>query len=120
MKLGSARVLEQSMTVGNRDFVAKKGLEVVVQLAKTTKDDHEMTKATVGILESLFKHSEDTCTRAIKLGGLDSILYSCRTVDKMILRHCAVALANLAIYGGQDNQQEMISHKVIFIPTCYG
>ena len=102
------------MTVGNREYVANKGLEVVVKLAKSHRDDHEMTKATVGILESLFKHSEDTCTRAIKLGGLDSILYSCRNVDKIILRHCAVALANLAIYGGQDNQQEMIAHKVRF------
>ena len=70
-----------------------------------------MSKATTGILESLFKHSVDTCARAIKYGGLDTILYSCRTSDKMTLRHCAVALANLAIYGGEENQYQMIAHK---------
>lgn len=112
IQLLSARVLEQSMTVTNRDMVAHKGLEVIVRLAKSAKDDLELSKATTGILESLFKHSPDTCARAIKYGGLDTILYSCRTSDKMTLRHCAVALANLAIYGGEENQYEMIMHKV--------
>ena len=111
VQLGSARVLEQSMTVSNRDMVAQQGLEVVVRLAQRAREDRELTKATTGILESLFKHSEDTCSKAIKLGGLDSILYSCRTSDLPTLRHCAVALANLAIYGGTDNQTEMIERK---------
>ena len=112
IKLSSARVLEQSMTVQNRDEVARKGLEVVVKLAGKAKDDIEMIKASTGILENLFKHSEETCSKLIKFGGLDSLLYFIRTSDTKILRHCAVALANLAIYGGQDNQSEMISKKV--------
>ncbi len=111
VQLGSAKVLAQSMTVGNRDVVAGKGLEIVVKMAKSAKDDKELTKAATGILETLFKHSEDTCAKVIKLGGLDSILYSCRNLDIETLRHCAEALANLAMYGGMDNQQEMISHK---------
>lgn len=109
--LGSARVLAQSMTVGNRDFVAKKGLEIIVKLADKSRDDLEVLQATTGILESLFKHSQNTCSTLIKFGGLDTILYSCRTYDTSILRHCAVALANLAIYGGEENQHEMIDHK---------
>ena len=109
--LGSARVLEQSMTISNREYVAQKGLELVVKLAKSAKDDLEMTKATVGILESLFKHNKDTCAHVIKFGGLEAILYSCRTLDTATLRHCAVALANLAIYGGEQNQHEMIAAK---------
>lgn len=109
--LGSARVLEQSMTIGNRDYVAKNGLELVVKLARSARDDLEITQATVGILESLFKHNQDTCALAIRFGGLEAILYSCRTRDTTTLRHCAVALANLAIYGGEQNQQEMIAHK---------
>jgi hypothetical protein len=109
--LGSARVLEQSMTIGNREYVAKNGLELVVKLAKNSRDDLEITKAAVGILESLFKHNKETCAMAIQFGGLDSILYSCRTRDTSTLRHCAVALANLAIYGGEQNQHEMIAHK---------
>ena len=109
--LGSAKVLAQSMTVSNRDFVARKGLEVIVKLADKNKDDLEISQATTGILESLFKHSQNTCNMLIKFGGLDTILYSCRTFDTSILRHCAVALANLAIYGGEENQHEMIEHK---------
>lgn len=109
--LGSAKVLAQSMTVGNRDFVARKGLEVIVKLADKNRDDLEMSQATTGILESLFKHSQNTCAMLCKFGGLDTILYSCRTFDNSILRHCAVALANLAIYGGEENQHEMIEHK---------
>lgn len=112
IQLGSARLLEQSMTVQNRDEVAKQGLEIVVKLARKSKDDVEMTKAVTGILENLFKHSEDTCSKLIRFGGLDSLLYSIRTSNTKILRHCAVALANLAMYGGQENQSEMISKKV--------
>ena len=109
--LGSALVLAQSMTVTNRDFVARKGLEIIVRMAHRAKDDLQLAQATAGIMESLFKHSQNTCSLLIKFGGLDTILYSCRTLDTVILRHCAVALANLAIYGGEENQHEMIEHK---------
>ena len=111
IKLRSAKVLEQSMTANNREVVANNGLKVIVQLAQGSQNDQEITKAVTGILESLFKHSQGTCTKVIKFGGLDSILYSCRTVDTETLRNCAEALANLAMFGGSDNQHEMISHK---------
>ena len=112
IQLSSARVLEQSLTVRNRDELASsKGLEIVVRFAQRARDDVEMTKAATGILENLFKHSEQTCSSLIQSGGLDSLLYSIRTSDTVTLRHCAVALANLAIYGGDDNQSEMVSHK---------
>ena len=111
VQLGSARVLEQSLTVQNRGEVARRGLHVIVRLAKKSRDDLEMTKASMGILENLFKHSVDTCSSLIRLGGLDSLLYSIRTSDVTVLRHCAVALANLAIFGGGDNQTAMVSHK---------
>ena len=111
IQLGSARVLEQSLTVKNRSEVARTGLHVIVRLAKKSRDDLELTKASMGILENLFKHSVETCSSLIRLGGLDSLLYSIRTSDINVLRHCAVALANLAIFGGRDNQTEMVSHK---------
>ena len=113
LRLGSAQVLAESMTVGNRDYVAcSGGLEVVVRLAKCAHDDPPLSLAVTGILESLFKHSQPTCAALIHRGGLDAVLYSCRTTDVPRLRRCAVALANLAIYGGADNQQEMIEHRV--------
>lgn len=111
IQLNSAKVLEQSMTVNNRDAMANQGLEIIVRLAKKAENDLELMKVATGILESLFKHSELTCTNVIKLGGLDSILYSCRTTDIVTLRHCAEALANLAMFGGEENQHEMILHK---------
>lgn len=113
LRLGSAQVLAESMTVGNRDYVAcGSGLEVVVRLATCARDDPPLSLAVTGILESLFKHSQSTCATLIRRGGLDSVLYSCRTTDVPRLRRCAVALANLAIFGGADNQQEMIDHRV--------
>ena len=112
LRLGSAQVLAESMTVGNRDYVAcGGGLEVVVRLATCARDDPALSLAVTGILESLFKHSQTTCATLIRRGGLDAVLYSCRTTDVPRLRRCAVALANLAIYGGADNQQEMIEHR---------
>ena len=112
LRLGSAQVLAESMTVGNRDYVAcGGGLEVVVRLATRARDDPALSLAVTGILESLFKHSQATCATLIGRGGLDAVLYSCRTTDVARLRRCAVALANLAIYGGADNQQEMIEHR---------
>ena len=74
--------------------------------------DVELASCTTGILESLFKTSEETCSRVIKLGGLDVILYWCRCNDRVTLKHCAIALSNLALYGGPDNQLEMTKHKV--------
>ena len=113
LRLGSAQVLAESMTVGNRDYVAcSGGLEVVVRLATYAHDDPSLSLAVTGILESLFKHSQTTCATLIHRGGLDAVLYSCRMTDIPRLRRCAVALANLAIYGGADNQQEMIEHRV--------
>lgn len=95
---------------------------------KENKDDIEASKnkeqqdnsdfesdvlATIGteILQHLFKHSEDVCSTIIALGGLEAILYGCRSSNIEILRHCASALANLALYGGPDSQQTMIEHK---------
>lgn len=63
------------------------------------------------ILQHLFKHSEETCSTMISLGGLQAILYGCRSANVETLRHCASALANLALYGGSDSQQMMIEQK---------
>jgi hypothetical protein len=111
IKLESTRLLEQSLTTENRDYAVKTGLENVVKMSCVVKDDTELARSSTGILESLFKHSEHTCSRVIQLGGLESILYSCRSNDKITQRHCANSLANLAIYGGAENQHEMIKAK---------
>ncbi|XP_059147175.1 NAD(+) hydrolase sarm1-like isoform X2 [Physella acuta] len=111
--LASANLLEQVMSTRNRERVAKDGLEAVVKMTREYAGDLEMAKAATGILENMFKLSEETCTKVINLGGLDVILRWCRCgTDYSILRRCAKALANLSLFGGAENQEIMSKHKV--------
>lgn len=114
LQFSSARLLEQCLTTENRSHVVDHGLEKVVNGAcvctKHATTDH--SRVGTGILENLFKHSEVTCSDVIRLGGLDAVLFECRKNDVETLRHCAMALANLSLYGGADNQEAMINRKV--------
>lgn len=93
-----------------RDRIARIGLGVILNLAKK-RDVPQLAQSISGILEHMFKHSEETCFQLISDGGLDAILYWCRWTDPAVLRHCAMALANCAMYGGQANQRLMIEKK---------
>ncbi|XP_029468709.1 sterile alpha and TIR motif-containing protein 1 [Rhinatrema bivittatum] len=106
----ASQLLEQILVAENRDRIARVGLGVILNLAKE-RDDTQMARSTSGILEHMFKHTEETCYQLISDGALDSILYWCRWTDAVILRHCAVGLANCAMYGGQANQRLMIEKK---------
>ncbi|XP_049292248.1 NAD(+) hydrolase sarm1 isoform X2 [Anopheles funestus] len=114
VQFSSARLLEQCLTTENRTHVVKNGLDKVVNVAcvctRNNATDH--SRVGTGILEHLFKHSEDTCSNVIRLGGLDAVLFECRKNDIETLRHCAGALANLSLYGGSENQEAMINRKV--------
>lgn len=114
VQFSSARLLEQCLTTENRSHVVKNGLDKVVNVAcvctRNNATDH--SRVGTGILEHLFKHSEDTCSNVIRLGGLDAVLFECRKNDVETLRHCAGALANLSLYGGAENQEAMINRKV--------
>lgn len=110
--IASVRVLEQVLTTGNREYVAANGLEPLVSMCVKYKEDRELSQMTTGILESMFKTSEDTCQRLIDLGALEVILFWCRSQDRLTLRHCAIALANLSLYGGPENHSKMINRKV--------
>lgn len=93
-----------------RDRIARIGLGVILNLAKE-RDVPQLAQSVSGILEHMFKHTEETCFQLISDGGLDAILYWCRWTDPGVLRHCAMALANCAMYGGQANQRLMIEKK---------
>ncbi|XP_053953710.1 NAD(+) hydrolase sarm1 isoform X10 [Anastrepha ludens] len=114
IKFSSAKLLEQCLTTENRTHVVDNGLDKVVNVACmcTKEPNTEHSRVGTGILEHLFKHSEVTCSDVIKLGGLDAVLFECRTNDVETLRHCASALANLSLYGGAENQEAMIFRKV--------
>lgn len=115
LQFSCAKVLEQCLTTENRAYVVENGLDKVVNVACVcTKPSNSVDYSRVGtgILEHLFKHSEETCSDVIRLGGLDALLFECRKSDVNILRHCAAALANLSLYGGAENQEAMIKRKV--------
>ncbi|XP_060529699.1 NAD(+) hydrolase sarm1 isoform X3 [Cylas formicarius] len=115
LQFNSAKLLEQCLTTENRAHVVQHGLEKVVNVACVcTKHANsvEHSRVGTGILEHLFKHSEETCSDVVRLGGLDALLFECRKSDVETLRHCAGALANLSLYGGAENQEAMIKRKV--------
>ncbi|XP_054717829.1 NAD(+) hydrolase sarm1-like isoform X2 [Uloborus diversus] len=119
LQFRSAELLEQCLSTENRTYVVENGLEKVVKVACSFSDFEKSKRRSVthsrvgtGILEHLFKHSESTCSDVIRIGGLRSIILQSRTSDVETLRHCATALANLSLYGGPENQEAMIKHKV--------
>lgn len=108
----SGRLLDKILSTGNRQRVASHGLEIVVKMTVEAKGEFDAARFCTGILESLFKTSEEICRKLTVLGGLDVILYWCRCNDRLTLRHCAIGLSNMALYGGPENQEEMAKHKV--------
>ncbi|KAM7139843.1 NAD(+) hydrolase SARM1 isoform 5-T5 [Macrochelys suwanniensis] len=106
-KCQASKLLEQILVAENRDRIARVGLGVILNLTKE-RDSPQVARSLSGILEHMFKHTEETCFQLISDGGLDAILYWCRWTDLIVLRHCAMALANCAMYGGQANQRLMI------------
>ena len=119
LQYNSANLLKKVLTTDNKNYVVEKGLdkalEVTKNYTKTNKDikksvDH--CRVATGILENLFDHSEETCGKVIEMGGLMTVVEECKSTDPETLRHCASALANAAIYGGSENQEEMIRKHV--------
>ncbi|XP_052612301.1 NAD(+) hydrolase SARM1 [Peromyscus californicus insignis] len=109
-RVQAARLLEQILVAENRDRVARIGLGVILNLAKE-REPVELSRSVAGILEHMFKHSEETCQRLVAAGGLDAVLYWCRRTDPALLRHCALALANCALHGGQAVQRCMVEKR---------
>ncbi|XP_004075485.1 sterile alpha and TIR motif-containing protein 1 [Oryzias latipes] len=106
----SAKLLEQILTSENRDYVARLGLGVILNLAQQ-HEDAQLARSVSGILEHMFKHTEETSVNLISNGALDALLFWCRGKDPTVLRHCAVALANCAMYGGHRCQRWMIEKQ---------
>ncbi|XP_051520986.1 NAD(+) hydrolase SARM1 [Myxocyprinus asiaticus] len=106
----SAKLLEQILVSENRDYVARMGLGVILNLTRE-QEDAQLARSVSGILEHMFKHTEETSAQLITHGALDALLYWCRGTDPTVLRHCAVALANCAMYGGHQCQRLMIEKQ---------
>jgi hypothetical protein len=121
LRLNSAKLLQYCLETENRGYVVEKGFDKVVGLAKNYLQldnegkrvyDEPYIRVGTGILEHLFMHSESTCGDVIAMGGLDMLVNECKSTDIQTLRHCASGLANVAMYGGAENQEAMITRKV--------
>ncbi|XP_012680673.2 NAD(+) hydrolase SARM1 [Clupea harengus] len=106
----SAKLLEQILVAENRDYVTRMGLGVILNLTRS-QDDAQLARSVSGILEHMFKHTEETSAQLISNGALDALLFWCRGTDPTVLRHCAVALSNCAMYGGHRCQRLMIEKQ---------
>lgn len=106
----SAKLLEQILVSENREYVARLGLGVILNLTRQ-QEDAQLARSVSGILEHMFKHTEETSVHLISNGALDALLFWCRGTDPTVLRHCALALANCAMYGGHRCQRLMIEKQ---------
>ncbi|XP_066551678.1 NAD(+) hydrolase SARM1 isoform X2 [Amia ocellicauda] len=109
-KYEAAKLLEQILVSENRDYVARMGLGVILNLTRE-QEDAQLARSVSGILEHMFKHTEETCALLIHNSALDALLFWCRGTDPTVLRHCAMALANCAMYGGHTCQRLMIEKR---------
>ena len=114
VKMSVCKGIEQVMTSSNRCYLAQhlqfaKLVGVACELVGTSV---ECSCCATGILENFFKHSADTCLYLIQHRALDGVLKCCRSMDVMVLQHCAAALANCAMYGGPKCQAKMIGQQV--------
>ena len=120
LQFNSAKILNKVLTTENKNYVVEKGLDKALAVTKNytkankeaNKKNPEHCRVATGILENLFDHSEETCGKVIEMGGLMTVVEECKSTDPETLRHCASALANAAIYGGSENQEEMIKKNV--------
>ncbi|XP_028857682.1 NAD(+) hydrolase SARM1 [Denticeps clupeoides] len=106
----AAKLLEQVLVAENREYVARMGLGVILNLTREL-EDAQLARSVSGILEHMFKHNEETSVQLITNGALDALLFWCRGTDPTVLRHCALALANCAMYGGHWCQRQMIEKQ---------
>ena len=109
VQLAVLRVLEQVMITENRAYIAQHKLfPSLLSLARST-DSLELIQCGTGILENLFKVSPEVSFELVRSGALESVLYGCRLVDTLVLHHCAAALANCALFGGQEVHRAMVA-----------
>ena len=103
--------LDQSLIQANRSVLAGMGHAIDPFVKLVHSKQTSLVRPTVGILCSLFKHSSATCERMVEIGGLDAVIFACRLKDVEVLRNCASALANCAMYGSPKTQRDMVVRK---------
>ena len=109
LQFAVAKVIEQIMISDNRTYIANHNqFESVVGVA--CRHASASIESGIGMLENFFKISNETCKHLIRLGTLESIIVACRSPDSVVLGHCAIAMANCAMYGDSEARASMV-HK---------
>lgn len=64
VRLCCGRVLEECMSLDNRDYIVTKGyFKKVVNTAEKLNKNQEQQRMSLSIMESLFKHSTETTSK---------------------------------------------------------
>uniref|UniRef100_A0AC35F708 ADP-ribosyl cyclase/cyclic ADP-ribose hydrolase n=1 Tax=Panagrolaimus sp. PS1159 TaxID=55785 RepID=A0AC35F708_9BILA len=115
VRLCCGRVLEECLSLRNREYVVTKGyLKKVATTAEKLNKNQEQQRMSLSIMESLFKHSTSTTYKLIEFGVLDHILLTCKraTEAPATLRQAALALANLSLYSCPEAKKKIIQKKL--------
>ncbi|KAK6744013.1 hypothetical protein RB195_010984 [Necator americanus] len=115
VRLACGRVLEECMSLNNREYIVNKGwLKKIVSMAMKLNKNAEQQRMSLSIMESMFKHSSSTSLKLIEYGVLDHIIItSKRAMDTpTTLRHAALGLANLTLYTCSEGKKKLIQKKL--------
>ncbi|RCN46092.1 hypothetical protein ANCCAN_07864 [Ancylostoma caninum] len=115
VRLACGRVLEECMSLNNREYIVNKGwLKKIVSMAMKLNRNAEQQRMSLSIMESMFKHSSSTSLKLIEYGVLDHIIItSKRAMDTpTTLRHAALGLANLTLYTCSEGKKKLIQKKL--------
>uniref|UniRef100_A0A158P8V4 ADP-ribosyl cyclase/cyclic ADP-ribose hydrolase n=1 Tax=Angiostrongylus cantonensis TaxID=6313 RepID=A0A158P8V4_ANGCA len=115
VRLACGRVLEECMSLNNREYIVNKGwLKKIVSVAMKLNKNAEQQRMSLSIIESMFKHSSSTSLKLIEYGVLDHIIItSKRAMDTpTTLRHAALGLANLTLYTCSEGKKKIIQKKL--------
>nr|CDJ89065.1 Sterile alpha motif SAM and Sterile alpha motif homology 2 and Toll-Interleukin receptor domain containing protein [Haemonchus contortus] len=115
VRLACGRVLEECMSLNNREYIVNKGwLKKIVTMAMKLNKNAEQQRMSLSIMESMFKHSSSTSMKLIEYGVLDHIIItSKRAMDTpTTLRHAALGLANLTLYTCSEGKKKLIQKKL--------
>lgn len=62
---------------------------------------------------ALLKHTELICQSVVDCGVLQLLVHACRSNDVPTLRHAALSLAHISVFGGVNSQGEMMRQHAI-------
>ncbi|THD24374.1 Sterile alpha and TIR motif-containing protein 1 [Fasciola hepatica] len=88
-------------------------LQGVVRQSWKHRKDVDVYRAYMEVIEPLLKHTELICQSVVDCGVLQLLVHACRSNDVPTLRHAALSLAHISVFGGVNSQNEMMRQHAI-------